>query len=36
MAQLENGGDFKTVTKQYSEDQKTADKAGYLGFFWYQ
>ena len=31
--QLENGGDFKTVAKQYSEDLKTADKAGYLGFF---
>jgi peptidyl-prolyl cis-trans isomerase SurA len=31
--QLKNGGDFKQLAKQYSEDQGTADKAGVLPWF---
>lgn len=30
--QLKNGGDFKTIAKESSEDGKTANKGGYIGF----
>jgi peptidyl-prolyl cis-trans isomerase SurA len=30
--QLSNGGDFETLAKQFSQDQNTAEKGGYIGF----
>lgn len=30
--QLTNGGDFEAIAKQFSQDQNTAEKGGYIGF----